>query len=250
MILGALFMYLWKKRDFCLYEVWQRKRTMSLGNFATLLCVFVGCQAAFQMIGSLIEMILNIFGLSAMASLESATGVQTSFSMFLYAAVLAPIGEEILFRGLLLRSFLPFGKKFAILASAILFGVFHGNVVQSPYAFLVGLVLGYTAVEYSIRWAIILHMINNLLLSQVMGMLSSMLPGMFGELITVGLIWGCALTAIVILILRRREVVAFRAEGKIHPWPLKAFFTAPGVIIFFAVMLLNAISLLVMAPIQ
>ena len=53
--------------------------------------------------------------------------------------VLAPVLEEMLFRGLVLRGFLErFPRWYAIVASAILFGAAHLNI----YQFVVGLVLG------------------------------------------------------------------------------------------------------------
>ena len=74
-----------------------------------------------------------------MAALESSSGMQEGLAMFIYASILAPISEEILFRGLIQHSLLPFGKKFAVFGSALLFGIFHGNLAQTPFAFLAGL---------------------------------------------------------------------------------------------------------------
>ena len=42
-------------------------------------------------------------------------------------AILAPVAEELMFRGWILRSLRPYGKRFAVLGSAVLFGIFHGN---------------------------------------------------------------------------------------------------------------------------
>lgn len=64
--------------------------------------------------------------------------------MILYALILAPLLEEVLFRsGLLLavKSFAPFFVANLIQAAA--FGIYHGEPVQSVYAFILGLVLGY-----------------------------------------------------------------------------------------------------------
>jgi membrane protease YdiL (CAAX protease family) len=98
-----------------------------------------------QMVNSLwltgLELVMNLFGSSMMPMLEMVSGSTGSFSMFLYGAVLAPISEELLFRGYILRALRPYGKRFAILGSAILFGLFHGNLLQGPYAMLVGLVI-------------------------------------------------------------------------------------------------------------
>lgn len=55
-----------------------------------------------------------------------------------------PAAEEMVFRGLMfapLRDRLPFWPAAAI--SALLFGVYHGNLVQGIYAFLLGLVMAW-----------------------------------------------------------------------------------------------------------
>jgi len=239
MIIGALLMLVWKKREFCVVKIWKNQKPMRLKDFCALLCVFISGQALFQVLVIGLEMVFNQFGGSVMDFVSSATGVEDTVSMFLYACLFAPVGEEILFRGLILRTMEPYGKKFAILVSAILFGVFHGNLVQTPYAFAVGLVLGYTAVEYSIVWAMLLHMINNLVLADTFNRIAMFLPEMLGEILFLVIIWGCTLLALIILICRRKEVIEYFRNGRIHPWPLKAFFTSPGIWTFVLILMSN-----------
>lgn len=67
-----------------------------------------------------------------------------TFLSMLYTALLAPVTEELLFRGLTLRileSSFPFW--IANILQAFYFGVIHGNLVQGSYAFLAGMILGY-----------------------------------------------------------------------------------------------------------
>jgi len=241
MVLGALLMLLWKGRTFCFCEIWKRGKTMSAGNLIRLLVIFTSGQAVFQVAAIALESLFSLFGMSVLDAIESASDIGDTLSMFLYACVFAPIGEEILFRGLILRSFQPFGKKFAILASSFLFGIFHGNIVQSPYAFAVGLVLGYTAAEYSIVWAIVLHMFNNLVLGDILPRITELLPQPVGGFLFTGLIWGCAIAAVVILIVNRKKIRMFREEGKIHPWPIQCFFSSPGVLALSGFMLMNVL---------
>lgn len=233
---GALLLYVWKKREFCLKTIWKKEKPMTAGAFFSLAAVFFSVQAFAQAMAMAMEWFFGLFGLSIMESLEAASVIEDTLSMFLYAAVFAPIGEEILFRGLLLRSLQPYGKKFAILASAFLFGIFHANIIQTPYAFLVGLVLGYVTVEYSIVWAIVLHMLNNMVLADFMTRLSNILPPGVGDLISILFIWGCAIAAVVILIVKRREVTDYLFTKKIHPLCVKSFFTSPGVVVLCCIM--------------
>lgn len=78
--------------------------------------------------------------------------------------VLAPVTEELMFRRLILRRLLPWGDRFAVTASALLFALIHGNLSQIPYAFLVGLLLGTVAVYTgSVVPTILIHAFVNLL---------------------------------------------------------------------------------------
>lgn len=228
---------IWKKPAFCFKTIWKKEKPITAGAFFSLAAIFIGVQAVAQVLVSVMEQFVNTFGLSIMKSMEAATTIEDTVSMFLYAAILAPIWEEVVFRGVVMRSLERYGRKFAIFASAFLFGVFHGNIVQTPYAFMVGLVLGYVAMEYSMLWSIVLHMLNNLVLADMMSRLADYLPAGVGNLISGFIIWSCAIAATIILIVRRRDVAAYLRTKKMHPMCVKNFFTAPGVIVFSCVML-------------
>lgn len=81
---------------------------------------------------------------------------------FVGIAVLPPLLEELLFRGLLLSIFLPFGRTVAVLVSAVLFAMMHGSGHGIAYAFAVGIMLAIVAVEScSLLPCILIHAINN-----------------------------------------------------------------------------------------
>lgn len=90
---------------------------------------------------------------------------QTPLSLILNLvifAVLPALLEEMAFRGYLLQVLRPYGDRVAVLVSAILFALMHGNVLQIPFAFLVGLVLGYAVVQTNNFWlAVCIHFANN-----------------------------------------------------------------------------------------
>ena len=121
---------------------------MSLKVFGCCLSLLIGTQMVNSVWVTGLELVMNLFGGSLMPMMEAVSGSADTVSMFLYSALFAPIAEELLFRGYILRTLRPYGKRFAIFASAVLFGLFHGNLVQTPYAILVGLLLGYVTVEY------------------------------------------------------------------------------------------------------
>jgi len=116
--------------------------------------------------------------------------------MILYSVVFAPIAEEFLFRGITMRSFrkiLPFW--IANILQALLFGIFHMNLIQGAYAFLLGLFLGYFCERGgSIYYSILIHFLFNLWGVFV----SSNLPGLSSlpETLQVLLIFGILVVSI------------------------------------------------------
>ena len=79
------------------------------------------------------------------------------------SVILAPIGEELIYRGVVLRCSAKVSQRFAIIFSAFIFGIMHGN----PYQFVLGFMLGIPLAIITIRTgslipAIICHMVNNL----------------------------------------------------------------------------------------
>ena len=107
------------------------------------------------------NLLSSLFAVARGGTLPSFT---PSFSLFLGAVVLAPIAEEILFRGLLLRLLSAFGEGWAILLSALLFALAHGALFQMPYALTAGLLLGYAAVcGKGLFYPLVFHFLYNLL---------------------------------------------------------------------------------------
>lgn len=241
-LIGCVILWLWKGKTFCCRDIWETDRPMRATEFLPILCIFVSCQLLFQIMASVQELFLNQFGLSALDSVAVATASADTFSMFFYMGILAPIAEEILFRGLVLRTLLPHGKRFAILLSAFLFGLFHGNLVQSPYAFCVGLVLGYVAIEYSIAWAMVLHMFNNLIVADVLTRLTEGLSAGWADWIFWIFMVAASIAALVTVIIHRKEIKGYIRDNKVEDTSVACFFTAPGILVLMAVMLLNMAS--------
>lgn len=66
----------------------------------------------------------------------------------LYAVIIAPIAEEMVFRGWLLKILNKYGTTLAIIFSSLAFGLIHGTITQSIPAFFIGLILGYISWKY------------------------------------------------------------------------------------------------------
>lgn len=241
--LGVALIWAWKGKDF-FRNLWKTGEPMKAKAFFPILCVFISGQLAFQVMATFQEVVLNQFGLSILEAMEQASAQTDSFSMFLYLSLGAPVVEEIVFRGAILRGLERYGKWFALLISSLLFGAFHGNLIQSPYAFLVGLVLGYVTLRYNIVWAMVLHMINNLLLGDTLPRLTGWMGETGSGMVFTGLILLCSLCALVTLIRKRRSVRAFVLQEPFNWEALEAFATAPGMIVLLVIMEISAVAML------
>ena len=94
-------------------------------------------------------------------AVNQPVGVENAASV-LRNVVIAPIFEELMFRGALQRTFRKYcGPAFAIFASALLFAMYHMSFRQFFYTFLLGLFCAYLAEHYSMKNAMIAHIAFN-----------------------------------------------------------------------------------------
>lgn len=85
------------------------------------------------------------------------------FDVVLYTVLIAPVAEEVVFRGVILhkaRRVLPFIG--ANILQAVFFGIYHQNIVQGIYAALLGFLFGLVCRKFnSLHAPILLHMLVN-----------------------------------------------------------------------------------------
>lgn len=79
-----------------------------------------------------------------------------------YSCIIAPLTEELLFRGMVLKIFSKANQRFGIFVSAFLFGIGHGNIPQFILAFILGIFLAHITLKHnSIVPSIIVHIFVN-----------------------------------------------------------------------------------------
>lgn len=78
--------------------------------------------------------------------------------------ILAPLMEELLFRGLLFRRFQEFCPViWSMIWASLVFALLHGNLVQGIYAFIMGILFCYVYERYgSLRAPVVMHMTSNI----------------------------------------------------------------------------------------
>ena len=114
-------------------------------------------------IGSFITAIIGLLKGSAVenAILDIATSISLLF-VFLYMVICAPIMEEYIFRKLIVDRTVKYGQDVAVLMSGLMFGLFHGNLNQFVYAFVLGCFLAFLYVKTGkLKITIALHMLFN-----------------------------------------------------------------------------------------
>lgn len=85
------------------------------------------------------------------------------FEDYLEICLILPIVEELIFRGIIFKYFrLNYSLKLSIILSAVIFGILHGGILQTPIAFVIGLLLAYILfVTDDILYPILVHVTIN-----------------------------------------------------------------------------------------
>lgn len=101
---------------------------------------------------------------------------------YLAIGILAPLAEELVFRGAILRTLLKIsGHRWhwvAIAVSALLFGAVHGNLPQFVHAALIGLLLGWMYYRTaSILPGVMFHWVNNTVAYAMFNLMPQMADG-------------------------------------------------------------------------
>lgn len=124
-----------------------------------------GTQYLSAMVASLVSLIFPSWLEAYEELLETAgLGEDITLIMFIYSVLMAPISEELIFRGVTLRiAQRAFPFWIANIIQAILFGAFHMNPLQGCYTFIIGLILGYICHKGgSLYHVIFFHFLFNL----------------------------------------------------------------------------------------
>lgn len=189
---------------------------------------FMLFQAA-QWIGGIINYpIMTLFtklGLNLSFSEEAARGGSlTNAPMLFYTILVAPLMEELVFRGVFYHRFRSYGKYFAAFCTAFFFALMHSNFLQFAPAFSMGMILFFIRDRYGLPYSILLHFSNNLLAIVVNNLSqdSTLIQGIYGGFLLAGMFYG------IYFVLKNRTHFAEDSQyEKEHSLSLKQFFSSP-----------------------
>lgn len=220
------------------------RRPMNPQTLGKVLVVVLGLVYLSNLLTLLLtQLIGSLRGQPVTNPVDSLGGYPTVLNLLL-GCVIAPLSEEYLFRRLLLERLRPYGDRFAILASALCFGLFHGNLNQFFYACAVGVILAYVVLRTGcLRQSILIHALVNFTSVGLVPLLG--LLGQTGQYLITLLVLGSMAAAVALLAAGRRKL---RLDPGLVPLPQRQlwrlFLTSPGVLFFCLLSLLLAVSYL------
>ncbi|MEF2920401.1 MAG: type II CAAX endopeptidase family protein [Acutalibacteraceae bacterium] len=225
----------------------------SLGNTVLFTVASMGFVMVFNILLSLMNSNLSLFGFTnKMSTYGNVNGIVEYIIYFFSITFVPAIAEEFLFRGAVLGALRKYGDIIAIIMSSALFGIMHGNLVQTPVTFLTGLILGYLTVKTgSIIPSMILHFVNNTLAVITEYLYNS---GMSEDLktvidlsIMVAIIFAGLICTILLLKIHNEKLFAFeKAENAIPlSQQIGSSFATPCTIIFILLMIVSCVLTLV-----
>ena len=139
-----------------------QKQKMPPAAYLGWLCVGLTFVAVGNVIGQAFTSVITVLTGSAPSSATDLLGQGSVWWALLFIGISAPIFEEIIFRKFVVDALRRYGEGTAVLLSAVVFGLAHGNFSQCFYTFGLGLIL---AVLYcrtgNLIASIVPHMILN-----------------------------------------------------------------------------------------
>ena len=229
----------------------EKRESRTLGVFEVIKICFMSYSLVYivNLLTNLLMMLIAVFKGSEVTNplVNVIEGSNWIWSL-IFAGILSPIIEEMMFRGVMLNKLRRYGDKVTIITTAVLFGLFHGNFSQFFYAVALGMVFAYVTLKTgTIKYSIILHIVVNIIGSII-------LPAVIGDgsnVVVVGCVGLLLLTIVIVglvlLIKNRKNISLLDGEIKLEKGTeFKTIWINVGMILYVAICLFSMISILFM----
>lgn len=217
--------------------------------FAPLVLVGVGISGFANIITNNIAAYFDSFGIHITApDLNYPEGVFGFALSFIAVAVVPGLVEEFATRGMVMGAAQEFGKDYALITSAVFFALMHGNLVQIPFAFIMGIILGFAVIKTgSLVTGMAIHFLNNAISITMSYMMENIGSIIIQNLIFLVYIGICSVLLFVGIYLSQKREESIWSFEKCETAlgladKLKYFFFAPTMIIAMALTVLDCIS--------
>lgn len=121
--------------------------------------------------------------------------------MTVYSCLIAPVTEELFYRGMVMKVFSKANQRFAIIASAVFFGLGHGNIPQFMLAFLIGVFMGHIDMKHN---SIVPSVIVHIFINSMVTLLSLVEDNVEAVIMADLMLIGAAIAGLVMLIIFRK----------------------------------------------
>lgn len=177
--------------------------------------------------------------------LETALSGSNIVLNFLIVGIFAPIIEEYIFRGLTYKKLGAYGSKTYVLTSALIFALFHSNIYQFLYTFLLGIIFAFVTYKTgTIKYSTILHLTVNLFASGGLGLIVTYLNFIPLSALYAYLIIAVTIGGVIIGIIgaqRYKSQLHFEA-GPLPSPKMRQLFFNPGMWLFILLTLVSTVS--------
>jgi len=139
---GIVFTALLQWKNLGYRDLFNSKRPATAATMAVIVpLVLLAAPCVFLLMGCVNYLLVTEFPMRPGMKNAFANLLSGGLPQVLLVCVIAPVVEEMLFRGIILRSFLQqYERSYAILGSAVVFGFYHMNIYQFVGATLFGVV--------------------------------------------------------------------------------------------------------------
>lgn len=167
LIAGTMFIILFLRNRNYLSDI--PKNKIKLLDFIKAFLVILGANMIVSMVEFIVQRLFGIHLADIGVSMLITSG--NMWIMLFLIAIFPAIIEEFLYRGIIYRIMREHGIYYAMVGSSLIFGLIHMNFVQTPFAFVLGIVNCYLYEKTGkLRYSMIAHFLNNSLII-IMGVL-------------------------------------------------------------------------------
>ncbi|MCL1880345.1 MAG: CPBP family intramembrane metalloprotease [Actinomycetia bacterium] len=210
-VLGFLAMFGLRGKKLLAHDIGHVNGPVNIPVLLALAVMMLSTQGLVGYVSTVIDGLIGSFGPSLSDAYEAAIDTLMSPVGIVYIVLIGPVFEELIFRGAIMRSLERYGATFAIVISSLLFAAYHLILLQGVFAFAIGLLLGYAAYRFSLKWAILLHLLNNGFSLAITLAAANLAGANDGSLIMLGLAvnglyFCCVIGTVLILVFRRQRI--------------------------------------------
>lgn len=207
------------------------QRKLSSGKFIGYFIICVALAYIANIVGLIISVFIEIIkGTDIVNPLETFFINSNMVLAMIYAIIVAPIVEELIFRKILLDKLRRFGDLPAILLTGFAFGIFHFNLSQFFYATVLGIMFAYITIRTNrIIYSIALHMMMNFMGAGFVPVATAS-QNLLGMGLVMIWFFGTMTVGSILLILNFRKVRLNKSKYSLVD--LRAYILNPGTLLF------------------